>query len=270
MWKDIERISGVPFTRSASTVDNNSSLAVDAKSKFDSIDASARRLNSLRIALDKENETKASIQIKLNNTKVALVDATSRANDAEQTNHLLRETIDKLRAENDAQRHDLLQLSASAANKGAQVGQLCDQVKELKTQLLDQANSNTNLTTEHSQTRQDLELSKQRNLEQESELKRLQLCLADVKKRHEKDKEAAQLELRQTTMILQTKLQHAHEHLKESEAREQQAQEAKREASDELPKLMAKFKSEREAICAEMTKVCMILSLLLYHLECCL
>jgi len=259
MWKDIERISGVPFTKSASIVENNSAIAVDAKlSQFDSIDS--RRLDSLRIALEKENESNASIQIELNKTKVALVDATSRMNDAERLNHLLSETIDKLRADNDAQRHDLLQLSASAANKGAQLEELNDQVKQLKTQLLDLAHSNTNLTTEHSQTCYDLELSTQRNLEQETELQRLALWLSDVKKKHEKDKEAAHLELKQRTMILQTKLQHAHEHMKELEAREQQALEAKREEADELPKLMEKFKSERETIRAEMTKVRTILS----------
>ncbi|KAK1740178.1 WD40 repeat domain-containing protein [Skeletonema marinoi] len=63
------------------------------------------------------------------------------------------------------------------------------------------------------------------------------------------------MELKQTRMILQTNLEHAQEQLKESEARERRAHEARSEAADELPKLMAKFKSEREAIRAELTKL---------------
>jgi hypothetical protein len=73
--------------------------------------------------------------------------------------------------------------------------------------------------------------------------------------------------LKQTRMILQTNLQHAQEQLKESEAREQRAHEARSEAADELPQLMAKFKSEREAIRAELTKVGVPSDLLLHLLN---
>eukprot|EP00984_Skeletonema_dohrnii_P016426 scaffold7310_cov154-Skeletonema_dohrnii-CCMP3373.AAC.2 len=256
MWQDIERISGVPFSRSASFASSagrdNSPLTIpaDADAKFD-----ARRLESLRIALDKENQTNSSIQIELNQTKVALLDATSRANDLEQTNNLLQHTIDTVRAENDTQRHDLLLLTASDASKDTRLEQLHDQVNHLQTQLSDLANANNVLTTEHSQTRHDLEQSTQRNVEHESKIERLELSLSDAKKQHVKDKEAAQMELKQTRMILQTKLQHAQEQLKESEARERRAHEARSKAADELPKLMAKFKSEREAIRAELTKL---------------
>ena len=83
------------------------------------------------------------------------------------------------------------------------------------------------------------------------ELKRLELCLSDATKQYTTVKEAAQVELKQRTMILQTNL----DVLKDSEAREQQAQKAKREAADEIPKLMTKFKLERDTLRAEMTKV---------------
>ena len=265
MWKDIERISGVPFSSSASVSsaqgDNSSLLAAsDAVRRLETLrissrdgkfDVEAKRLELLRIALDKENKTNSSIQIELNNTKVALLDASSRANDLEQTNNLLQETVDALRAENDAQRNDILKLSASAASKDAQLEQLLD----LETQLSDLANSNKTLTTEHSKSCDALDIAEQRNMEQEAKIDRLEMRLSDVTKQQVKDKEAAQVELKQTRTILQTKLEHASEHLKEAEAREQIAHEAKREAADELPKLMAKFKSEREAIRAEMTKV---------------
>lgn len=257
MWKDIERISGVPFAGSASGSasfarrDNNSSvLAVATDDEFD-----ARRLESLRIALDKENEMNSSIQIELNTTKAALFDATSQANDWKQTNILLQDTIDTLRAENDVQRHDLLQLTASAADKDSQVEQLRDKVKDLETQHATLADSNNTLAMEQSQLRHDLELSEGKNAEHESKIERLELRLADVTRQNVKDKEAAQMELKQTRMILQTKLEHSQEQLKESEAREQKAHEAKSEAVDEVSKLMTKFKSEREAIRAEMTKV---------------
>lgn len=247
----------MPFARSASgsassaTRDNNSSiLAVTTDDKFD-----ARHLESLRIALAKENETNSFIQVELNNTKVALFDATSRENDLKQTNNLLQDTIDTLRAENDVQRHDILQLTASAADKGAQIEQHCDKVKDLETQLATIADSNKTLTTEQSQMRHDLELSEGKNAEHESKIESLELRLADVTRQNAKDEEAAQMELKQTKMILHTKLEHAHERLKESEAREQKAHEAKSEAADEVTELMTKFKSEREGIREEMTKV---------------
>jgi len=245
----------VPFARSGSSSasgsrNNSSVLAVSTDDKFD-----ARRLESLRIALKKENETNSSIQLELNTTKVALLDATSRVNDLKQTNDLLQDTIATLRAENDVQRHDLLQMSASAANKGAQLEQLCDKVKDLETQFATLADSNNTLRTEQSQISHDLELSEGKNVEYESKIERLELRLSDVSKQHTKDKEAAQMELKQTRMMLQTKLEHAHEQLKESEAREQKAHEAKSKAVDELPKLMTKFKSERDAIRTEMTKL---------------
>ena len=248
MWKDIERISGVPFSRSSASAssaqqgDNNSSLE-------------ATRLESLRIALDKENTANSSFQIELNKLKVALLDATSRATDLEQTNNLLQETVDALRDENQAQRHDFLTVSSSAASKGAQLEQLCDQVKDLESQLIDLANSNNTIKTGHATTCDALKIAEQKNVEHEAKIYKLQMHLSDVTKQQAKDKEAAQVEMKQTRMILQTKLEHAYEQLKESEAREQMAIEAKREAADELLKLMAKFKSEREAIRAEMTKV---------------
>ena len=242
----------MPFSRSASSASSagrdNSPLAIPLE--FD-----ARRLESLRIALDKENQTNSSIQIELNQTKVALLDATSRANDLEQTNNLLQHAIDTARAENDTQRHDLLLLTASDGSKDTRLEQLHDQVKDLQTQLSDLANSNNVLATEHSQTRHDLEQSTQRNVEHESKIERLEISLSDAKKQHVKDKEAAQMELKQTRMILQTNLEHAQEQLKESEARERRAHKARSKAANELPKLMAKFKSERDAIRAELTKV---------------
>jgi len=242
----------VPFSRSATSASSagrdNSPLAIPLE--FD-----ARRLESLRIALDKENQTNSSIQIELNQTKVALLDATSRANDLEQTNNLLQHAIDTARAENDTQRHDLLLLTASDGSKDTRLEQLHDQINHLQTQLSDLAHSNNSLTAEHSQTRHDLEQSTQRNVEHESKIERLELSLSDAKKQHVKDKEAAQMELKQTRMILQTNLEHAQEQLKESEARERRAHEARSKAANELPKLMAKFKSERDAIRAELTKV---------------
>ena len=250
----------MPFSRSASASSagrDNSPLA----------NPDARRLESLRIALDKENQTNSSIQIELNQTKVALLDSTSRANELEQTNNLLQHTIDTVRAENDAQRHDLLFLTASDASKDTRLEKLHDQVKDLQTQLSDLANRNNVLATEHSQTRHDLEQSTQRNVEHESKIERLELSLSDAKKQHVKDKEAAQMELKQTRMILQTNLEHAQEQLKESEARERRAHEARSEAADELPQLMAKFKSEREAIRAELTKVGVPSDLLLHLLN---
>lgn len=100
-----------------------------------------------------------------------------------------------------------------------------------------------------------LKLSKQQNIEHETKIDRLETCLSDTTKQHVKDKESAQVELKQARMILQTKLEHALEQLKESEAREQLAIEAKSKAADEVPKLMAQCKAEHEAIRAEMTKV---------------
>lgn len=237
-------------TRSRRDNNNSSVLDVVTDDKFD-----ARRLESLRIALDKENETNSSIQLELNNTKVALFDATSRANDLKQTNNLLQGTIDTLRAENDVQRHDLLQLTASAADKDTQIEQLRDKIRDLETQLATLADSNNTLTTEQSQMRHDLEQSEGKNAAHESEIERLELRLADVTRQHAKDKEAAKMELKQTRMMLQTKIEHAEEQLRESEAREQKAHEAKSEAVDEVSKLMTKFKSEREELRAEMTKV---------------
>ena len=258
MWKDIERISGVPFSRSASASSvqrDHSSFFATATGTDDNFDTNARRLQSLRIALDKENSANSSIQIELNTTKIALLDATSRANALEQTNNLLQETVDTLRAENDTQSNDLKQMTASDATKSAKIEQLCDQVKDIETQLSDLANSNETLTEKHTATCNALELSSRQNNEHESKIDRLEMRLSDMTKQHVKDKEAAQVELKQARMILQTKLEHALEQLKESEAREQMAIEAKSKAADELPKLMAKFKSEREAIRAEMTKV---------------
>lgn len=105
--------------------------------------------------------------------------------------------------------------------------------------------------------RHDLEQSEGKNAAHESKIERLELRLADVTRQHAKDKEAAKMELKQTRMMLQTKLEHAEEQWRESEAREQKAHEAKSEAVDEVSKLMTKFKSEREAIRAEMSKVAM-------------
>ena len=258
MWKDIERISGVPFSRSSassSAQGHHSSHLATAAATDDNFDTNARRLESLRVALDKENQTNSSIQIELNTTKIALLDATSRANALEETSNLLQETVDALRAENDTQSLDLKQMTASDATKGVKIEQLCDQVKDLETQLCDLANSNETLTTKHAATCNALTLSKQQNNEHETKIDRLETRLSDVTKQHVKDKEAAQAELKQARMILQTKLDHALEQLKESEAREQSAIEAKSKAADEVPKLMAEFKSEREAMRAEMTKV---------------
>lgn len=260
MWKDIERISGVPFSRSASASSvqgqgDHSSLLATATGTDDECDINARRFESLRNALDKEKETYSSIQIELNTTKIALLDATSRANDLEETNNLLQETVDALRAENDTKSLDLLQMTASDANKGTRIEQLCDQVKDLETQLYDLANSNETLMEKHTATCDALKSSKQQNIEHETKIDRLETRLSDVTKRHVKDKQSAQVELKQVRMILQTKLEHALEQLKESEAREQMAIEAKSKAADEVPKLMAQFKAEREAIRAEMTKV---------------
>ena len=259
MWKDIERISGVPFSRSASASaqGDHSSLLATATDTDDigKFDTNARRLESLRIALEKENSTNSSIQIELNTTKIALLDATSQANDLEQVNNLLQETVNALRADNDTQSNALLQISARDASKGAKIEQLCDQVKDLETQLCDLANSNETLMEKHTATCDALKSSKQQNIEHETKIDRLEMRLSDLTKQHVKDKEAAQVELKQARMILQTKLEHALEQLKESEEREQLAIEAKSKAADEVPKLMAKLKSERDATRAEMTKV---------------
>lgn len=154
MWKDIERISGVPFSRSASASSaqgEHSSLATTSATD-DEFDTNARRLECLRIALDKENATNSSIQIELNTTKIALLDATSRANALEETNNILQETVDALRAENDTQSLDLKQMTASDATKGVKIEQLCDQVKDLETQLCDLVNSNETLTEKYTAT----------------------------------------------------------------------------------------------------------------------
>ena len=252
MWEDIERISGVPFSRSASNATRGSS---SLEINYDAKSSNERRAESLRIALDKENEINSSIQIELNKSKADLLDITSRANELDEMSKVLQTTVDKLGAQNEAYRHDLLQMTATAAEKDVTIQGLCDKVKELESQVSNVSNSNNNLVMEHSQARSSLELSKQQNLEQQSEIERLELRLSDETIQHKKDKEAAELELKQTNMILQTKLDHAYEELKESESREKEALKARREAMDEIPKLMVKFKSERDAIRDETMKV---------------
>jgi len=191
------------------------------------------------------------MQTELNTTKIALLDATSRANDSENTIRLLKVAIDKLRYENDLQRNELLQF----ADKDTKLEQLDCQIKELRNQLSRLNTSNKALTSEHSQTLKDLETTRQQTLVQTTEIKRLDLRLTEAMKREAVDKETAQVELKQATMLLQTKLEHAQQQLMDSEAREKQAQDAKREATDALPKLLTKFQSERDLIRSELTKV---------------
>ena len=105
MWKDIERISGVPFSRS--TTSANTSLLRGAGHTNDDSEET-RRLDALRSALNKESESNASIRAELASAKVAVIDATTRANEAEETNRLLLQSVDQLRQENEMKSNEVL------------------------------------------------------------------------------------------------------------------------------------------------------------------
>ncbi len=237
MWKDIERISGVPFSR-RSTSDatvrytNNSSLQLaDGHTNGDSEET--RRLDALRSALNKENESNASIRAELASAKVALIDANTRANEVEETNRLLLQSVNQLRHENETKSNEVLQLTA---DKAAQLDESQAKINELQQTIFRLTTSNDDLVT-------NFEVKQQEKLEQEAEIKTLEERINSIIV----EKEAAQIEMRDTLV----KLEQTQQQVKDAEAREQDALLKKREAAEEVTKLTAKFQLERES----MTKV---------------
>lgn len=236
MWKDIERISGVPFSRSTSakSVRQTHSSLLLADGHINDDNDVTRRLNALRSALSKENESNASISAELASTKVALIDASTRANEVEETNRLLLQSVDQLRQENETKRSEVLQLTA---DKAAQLDESQAKINELQQTIFRLGTSNEDLVT-------NLEVKQQEKLEQDTEIN---TRLVERIEQEVKDKEAAQIEMRDTLV----KLEQTQQQLKDSEAREQDAQLKEKEAAEEVTKLTAKFQAERES----MTKV---------------
>ena len=228
MWKDIERISGVPFSRHTN---NSSLLRADGHTNDDSEET--RRLDALRSALNKESESNASIRAELASAKVAVIDATTRANEAEETNRLLLQSVDQLRQENERKSNEVLQLTAY---KAAQLDESQAEINELQTTIFRLTTSNDDLVS-------NFEVKQQETLEQEAEIKTLLERINSIIV----ENEAAQTEMRHTLV----KLEQTQQQVKDSEAREQDAQLKQREAAEEVTKLTAKFQLERES----MTKV---------------
>jgi chromosome segregation ATPase len=240
MWKDIERISGVPFSRSTTSksvrhTNNSSLLRADGHTNGDSEET--RRLNALRSALNKENESNASIRAELASAKVALIDANTRANEAEETNRLLLQSVNQLRQENETKSNEVLQLTA---DKAAHLHEFQAKINELQQTIFRLTTSNDDLVT-------NLEVKQQQKLKQEAEIKTLEerIISATV------EREAAEIEMRDTLV----KLEQTQQQLKDSEACEQDVQLKQREAAEEVTKLTAKFQLERES----MTKVRFVL-----------
>ena len=236
MWKDIERISGLSFsqtTTSAKSVRQTHSSVLLADGHTNDDNDVTRRLNALRSALNKENESNASISAELASTKVALIDASTRANEVEETNRLLLQSVDQLRQENETKSSEVLQLTA---DKAAQLDESQAKINDLQQTIFRLGTSNEDLVT-------NLEVKQQEKLEQDTEIN----TLVERIEQEVKDKEAAQIEMRDTLV----KLEQTQQQLKDSEAREQDAQLKEKEAAEEVTKLTAKFQAERES----MTKV---------------
>ena len=151
----------------------------------------------------------------------------------EETNRLLLQSVDQLRHENETKNNEVLQLTA---DKAAQFDDSQAKINELQQTIFRLTTSNDDLVT-------NLQVKQQEKLKQEAKIKTLEERINSIIV----EKEAAQIEMRDTLI----KLEQTRQQLKDSESRELDAQVKQREAAEEVTKLTAKFQVERES----MTKV---------------